>query len=181
MRHLPVRTGSSQALDGTERADAEVDGGGGVATHQSRNDGRGAIGNGLDVGIHGLLRRPRIKYTPHVALLLPLKPMLTKERPHQTRRVDALAGGPDEPFGQRLATGPGMASSFNGIEHHRRVVSAVRVFEARDVRRDHGIDRVRSAPVSSSPIRRKGTDALKSLGGNPRKAPLIRNSRIGGT
>src|SRR2546422_6237930 len=94
--------------------------------------------------------------------------MRTKERPHQARCVDAVARAPDEPFRQRLATGPGVTSSFNGIEHHRGVVSAVRVFEARYVRRDHRIDRIRSAPVSSGPTRRKGADALKSLGGNPR-------------
>src|SRR5437660_5809509 len=68
------------------------------------------------------------------------KPMRTKERPHQARCVDAVARAPDEPLRQRLATGPGVASSLNRIEHHRRVVSAVRVFETRDVRRDHGID-----------------------------------------
>src|SRR2546422_3729997 len=106
--------------------------------------------------------------------------MRTKERPHQPRCVDTVAGAPDEPFRQRLATGPGVASSFNGIEHHRRVVSALRVFEASDVRGDHGIDRVRSAPVSSGPTRRKGTDALKSLGGDPREPSLVRSSRIGG-
>src|SRR3989475_9932173 len=108
------------------------------------------------------------------------KPMRTKERPHQARCVDTVAGAPDEPFRQRLATGPGVASSFNGIEHHRRVVSALRVFEARDVRGDHRIDRIRSAPVSSGPTRRKGTDALKSLRGNPREPSLVRSSRIGG-
>src|SRR2546430_936032 len=59
-------------------------------------------------------------------------------------------------------------------------VSAVRVFEARYVRRDHRIDRIRSAPVSSGPTRRKGADALKSLGGNPREPSLVRSSRIGG-
>src|SRR5882762_4605493 len=98
--------------------------------------------------------------------------MRTKERPHQARCVDTVAGAPNEPFRQRLATGPGVASSVNGIEHHRRVVSALRVFEARDVRCDHGIDRVRAAPVSSGPTRRKGTDALKLLAGDPRKASL---------
>src|SRR3989454_11914618 len=42
------------------------------------------------------------------------KPMRTKERPHQARCVDTVAGVPDEPFRQRLATGPGVASSLNG-------------------------------------------------------------------
>src|SRR3989449_7101928 len=100
--------------------------------------------------------------------------MRTKERPHQARCVDAVARAPDEPFRQRLATGPGVTSSFNGIEHHRGVVSAVRVFEARYVRRDHRIDRIRSAPVSSGPTRRKGADALKSLG--DRKSTRLNSS-----
>src|SRR3989475_10997059 len=108
------------------------------------------------------------------------KPMRTKERPHQARCVDTVAGAPDDPSRQRRAPGPRVASSFNGIEHHRRVVSALRVFEARDVGRDHRIDRIRSAPVSSGPTRRKGTDALKSLRGNPREPTLVRSSRIGG-
>src|SRR5437879_2076305 len=98
--------------------------------------------------------------------------MRSKERPHQARCVDTVAGAPDEPFRERLTTGPGVASSLNGIEHHRRVVSALRIFEAPDVRRDHGIDRIRSAPVSSGPTRRKGTDALKSLGATHEKPPL---------
>src|ERR1051326_5482707 len=55
------------------------------------------------------------------ALLLPGKPVLAKEGPHEPGGVDAVARGPDEPFRQRLATGPGVASSLDGIEHHRRV------------------------------------------------------------
>src|SRR5437899_12959188 len=81
--------------------------------------------------------------------LLLSKPMRTKERPHQARCVDTVAGAPDEPFRQRLATGPGVASSFNGVEHHRRVVSALRVFESGDGRRYHRIDGIRSAAIPS--------------------------------
>src|ERR1041385_346969 len=99
------------------------------------------------------------------ALLLPGKPVLAKEGPHEPGGVDAVARGPDEPFRQRPAAGPGVASSLDGIEHHGRAVGALRVFETPDVRRDHGVDRVGSAPVSSSPARRKGTDALKARGG----------------
>src|SRR2546430_4241174 len=40
----------------------------------------------------------------HLGLRLS-KPMRTKERPHQARCVDTVAGAPDEPFRQRLATG----------------------------------------------------------------------------
>src|SRR5438045_9278420 len=79
------------------------------------------------------------------------KPMRTNERQSQARCVDTVAGAPDEPLRQRLATGPGVASTFNGIEPHRRLVSALRVFQARDGRCDHGIDRFRIAPVSSCP------------------------------
>src|SRR2546422_3371570 len=61
-----------------------------------------------------------------------------------------------------LFRSPGVASSFNGVEHHRRVVSALRVFEARDVRRDHRIDGIRSAAVSSGD--RKSTRLNSSHG-----------------
>src|ERR1051326_5418810 len=114
------------------------------------------------------------------ALLLPGKPVLAKEGPHEPGGVDAVARGPDEPFRQRLATGPGVASSLDGIEHHRRVVGALRVVAAGDVRRDHGVDRVRSAPVPSGPTRRKGTHALKPRGGHPREPSLVWSGRIGG-
>src|SRR2546430_3083528 len=59
-----------------------------------------------------LVLRPGLRFS---------KPMRTKERPHQARCVDTVAGAPDEPFRQRLAAGPGVASSLNRIEHHRRV------------------------------------------------------------
>src|SRR5437763_3078549 len=108
------------------------------------------------------------------------KPMRTKERPHQARCVDTVARAPDEPLRQRLATGPGVASSLNGIEHHRRIVSALRVFQPIDVRGDHGIDRSRSAPVFVGPTRRKRTAALQSPRGHPREPSLVRSSRIGG-
>src|SRR5438093_12825005 len=44
----------------------------------------------------------------------------------------------------RSPTGPGVASSFNGVEHHRRVVSALRVFEARDVRSEEHTSELQS-------------------------------------
>src|SRR4029077_5651049 len=70
------------------------------------------------------------------ALLLLWKPMLTKKCPHQTRCVDAPASGSDDPFQNRLAARPGVASSLDGIEHHGRVFSTVRVVETRDILSD---------------------------------------------
>src|SRR5438552_3994771 len=65
--------------------------------------------------------------------LLPRKLMLTKERPHLPRRVDAVAIPPDHPFRRyTLAARPLMALSLNRVEHHACIVSAVRVLEARD-------------------------------------------------
>ena len=80
------------------------------------------------------------------ALLLPRKLVLAKERPHLTRCVDVAVSGPEQPlvhghhagkqegFLLRLAAWPGMASSPEGVEHHGRVVSTVRVFDAGDTR-----------------------------------------------
>src|SRR3989449_2863606 len=51
-----------------------------------------------------------------MASLFPQELVLTKERPHLTRGVDAVAGGSDPPLRQRLATRPGVAASLNGIE-----------------------------------------------------------------
>src|SRR5713101_8970367 len=90
--------------------------------------------------------------------------MLTKERPHLTRGVDAVACRPDDPFRQRLAARPGVASSLDRIEHHGRTFSTVRVFEADDIRSDSGFDGVRSAPVSSRPIRRPIPNGRKLQG-----------------
>src|SRR5205814_7371400 len=49
-----------------------------------------------------------------MASLFPQELVLTKERPHLTRGVDAPAGGSDPPFRQRLAARPGVAASLNG-------------------------------------------------------------------
>src|SRR5436190_19164090 len=71
-----------------------------------------------------------------IASLFPQELVLTKERPHLTRGVDAAAGRSDPPFRQRLAARPGVAASLNGIEHHSRVSSTARVFDTSDVRSD---------------------------------------------
>src|SRR5580704_10887107 len=82
--------------------------------------------------------------------------MLTKERPHLLRRVDAVAIPPDHPFRRYpLAARPLMAFSLVRVEHHACIVSAVRVLEARDISSDRRFDRIRSAPVSRRPIRIK--------------------------
>ena len=87
--------------------------------------------------------------------------MFTKERPHQARGVNAVACGPDPPFRQRLAAGPGMAFSLNGVEQHGSVVGAVRVCATGYIRRHRRINGVRLAPVSSCPIRDPGGNVRK--------------------
>ena len=61
--------------------------------------------------------------------------MLTKERPHLTRRVDCWLVGPTSHSAIGLPPGQ-MAASLDRVEHHGRVVSTVRVFAAGDIRRD---------------------------------------------
>lgn len=51
---------------------------------------------------------------PHRGLRVS-KRMLSKERPHLRIGVDAVARGPDEPFRQRLAAGPGVPSALNRV------------------------------------------------------------------
>src|ERR1700732_2388519 len=100
--------------------------------------------------------------------------MLTKERPHLPRRVDAAAIRAYQPFRHyRLAAGPLMAFSLYRKEHHARVVSAVRVLEARDIRSDRRFDRIRSAPVSPSPIRHKTRNTRKCAAGKLRPAAVV--------
>jgi hypothetical protein len=71
--------------------------------------------------------------------------MLTKERPQLPRLVDAVAISPDHPFRRYpLAARPRMAFSLDRVEHHARIVSAVRILEARDTRSDRRFDRMQS-------------------------------------
>src|ERR1700719_1933463 len=114
--------------------------------------------------------------------LLSRKLMLTKERPHLSRRVDAAAIPPDHPFRRYpLAARPLMAFSLDRVEHHARIVSAVRVLEARDIRSDRRFDRIRSAPVSPRPIRHKARNTRKCAAGEFRPAAVVRTNRIGGS
>ena len=105
--------------------------------------------------------------------------MPPKESPHLTRGMDAVARGTSEPFRQRRAARPGMASSNDGVEHDGGVVSTVRVFEAGDISSDHRFDGVRCAPVSSSPIRRPCRNVRKPVGGHPRQTAAIRSNPVG--
>ena len=89
------------------------------------------------------------------AALLPSKLMLPKEYPHLFRRVDAAAISSDHPLCRDpLAAGSLMAFSLDRIEHHVRIVSALRLFEALRPQRRR-FDRIRSALVSPRPIRHK--------------------------
>jgi Rhodopirellula transposase DDE domain len=76
--------------------------------------------------------------------LLPRKLVFVKERPHLSRRIDAAAMPPDHPLRcYPLAAGPLMAFSLDRVEHHVRIVSAIRVLQARDIRSDRRFDRIR--------------------------------------
>src|SRR5207249_12248638 len=59
-------------------------------------------------------------------VLIPPQRVFAKEHPHQLGGVDTAAGGPREPFRQRLAAGPGMAAPLDGVKHHSRVAGATR-------------------------------------------------------
>jgi hypothetical protein len=74
--------------------------------------------------------------------------MLDEELPNHSGDADLTGWVPNDPFRQELATWPGMTSTLNGIENHFRVVSAVRISETRDARRDSSVDRVSSTLVS---------------------------------
>src|SRR5260370_36667218 len=52
--------------------------------------------------------------------------MLDEERPHHSGGVDLTSRAPNPPLRQGPAPRPGMASTFNGIENHVRIPSAVR-------------------------------------------------------
>ena len=66
-----------------------------------------------------------------------------------------------------------MAFSLDRVQHHVRIVSAVRVLEARDISSDHRFDRIRSAPVSPRPIRHKTRNTRKCAAGKLRPAPVV--------
>ena len=93
------------------------------------------------------------------------------------RRVDAAAGRSDEPLRKRLAAGPGVAASLDGVEHDGRVVSTVRVFAAGDVRRHRRFDRLRCAAVSAAPTSRPTSGRRKAtIRRDPRRAAVVRSA-----
>ena len=106
--------------------------------------------------------------------------MRAKERQRLTACIDAAAGRSDEPLRKRPAAGPGMPSASDGVEHHGRVVSTMRVFAAGDIRGHRRFEGSGCAPVSTSPIRRPCRDARKRIGGNPRPTAVVRSHGISG-
>jgi hypothetical protein len=97
--------------------------------------------------------------------LLPRKLVFGKEL---SRRIDAAAMPPDHPLRcYPLAAGPLMAFSLDRVEHHVRIVSAIRVLQARDIRSDRRFDRIRSAVVSPRPIRHKARNARECGAAKP--------------
>src|SRR5260370_12157528 len=110
---------------------------------------------------------------------IPEQLVLTKERPHLTRGINALARRPDPPFRQRLPARPRVTSPLDGVEDHRRVVSTARVFAPRDIRGHERIAGLRSTAVSSRPARhpilngRKGV--LHGVERVTRRPPAVRH------
>lgn len=75
------------------------------------------------------------------------------------RRASKL---PDQPFRHyRLAAGPLMAFTLDRVQHHARVVSAIRVLQARYIRSDRRFNGISSALVSPRPIRHKAWNVRK--------------------
>src|SRR5438874_12951807 len=107
--------------------------------------------------------------------------MGTKERPHRSRRIDAAAIPYDEPLRKRAAAGPNMSTALNCVEHDGRVVSTIRVFAARDIRRDDRLDRLRRAAVSSRPIRGPEWDRRKGIRRDPRLTAIVKSEAVRGS
>lgn len=95
-----------------------------------------------------------------------------------TGGVNAAAGGFDHPFGHRLATRPGMASSLDRVEHDGCFVSPVRVFEASDVCRHHRFDGVRPAPVFFQPNPLPRSARAETACCEPMRDRCVRNKSI---
>src|SRR4029077_10244807 len=74
--------------------------------------------------------------------LLRSKRMLDEEFPQHPAGLALTGCAPNDPFRQGLAAWPGMASTLNGIENHVGILSAVRISETADARRDSSVDRV---------------------------------------
>src|SRR3990172_3738622 len=89
--------------------------------------------------------------------------MSQEEPPHLGGRVDAGICRSYPPLRRRLATRPGVTAAMEGIEHHRGSVSAVTMFEARDVRSDCGLERAGRAPVALRPVRHPAADGGEDL------------------
>src|SRR5881409_1895390 len=104
--------------------------------------------------------------------------MRTKERPHLARRIDAAAVRSDKPFRKRSAAGPGMSTAPHDVEHDGRVVSTMGVFAARDIRRHYRLDRLRSAAVSSRPVRGPDRNGRKGMRGDPRLTAVVKGEAI---
>src|SRR5205823_4374499 len=92
--------------------------------------------------------------------------------------IDAAAVRSDKPLRKRPAAGPGMSTALNGVEHDGRLVSAMHVFAARDVRGHDRLDRLRRAAVSSRPIRGPDRDRRKGTGGDPRLTAVVEGEAI---
>lgn len=89
--------------------------------------------------------------------------MFTKECPHLSGRVDAVAIRAEHPFRRdSLAARPLVAFSLYGIERHVCVVSAVRILQTRHIRRNDRFVRVRSTLVSPGPILHETGNARKA-------------------
>jgi hypothetical protein len=81
---------------------------------------------------------------------------------------------PDHPFRRYpLAARPLMAFSLDRVEHHARIVSTVRLLEARDILSGRRFDRSRSAPFSPRPIRHKARNTRNVLPASFDQPPLV--------
>src|SRR6266542_2171819 len=104
--------------------------------------------------------------------------MRTKERPHLTGGIDAAAVRSDKPLRKRSTAGPGMSASMHDVEHDGRVVGAMHVFAARDIRRHYRLDWLPSAAVSSRPVRGPNRNRRKGMRGDPRLTAVVKGEAI---
>ena len=104
--------------------------------------------------------------------------MLSEEEPHQSCCIDAVGCGSGEPFRQRHATRPRVASADDGVQDDGRIVRAVRVLRPRDVTGHRRFDGFRCTAIPPRPIRCPGRDVRKPVRRHPRETAAARGNAV---
>lgn len=114
----------------------------------------------------------------HLALL-PSARMLDEKFPHHAAGADLTGRAPKDPFRQGLATRPAMTSSLDGVENHVRILSAVRVRKAPNLRRNSSVAPIAFALVSRRHAGRPIRNTWKQSGRNRRFPAQKRGNLVG--